>query len=260
LLTDNGFTRLAGYWVYFQAEPGRSDKTLAAGVTVRDVAGVYVFDSRLRHLLGVGLELFEVALRARLGQAMSMAGLAYSYRDPAKYRDPRGGASGPVAGLMGVMEADLGRSRERFIREPLSDGVNPPLWAAMEAFSLGTVSKMYRLLAERDVRRAVAKSFGYPHAMFAERTFHSLTVLRNHVAHHARIWQRGNIQYAPPVLHRLQTDPDKRIYQRTPWAWLSVVADLADAIGGDSSYSRGLWDYIAAHPAYAEGLKRPRAA
>jgi abortive infection bacteriophage resistance protein len=94
----------------------------------------------------------------------------------------------------------------------------------MEALTFGTVSKMYRLLDHSGIRHRIARGFGYPHARFAESTFHSLAVLRNICAHYARLWHRSDIQYAPPVLKRLQTSPDKTIYHRTPWAWM-ILAD-----------------------------------
>ncbi|MCL1837969.1 MAG: Abi family protein [Propionibacteriaceae bacterium] len=87
---------------------------------------------------------------------------------------------------------------------------------------------MYRLLADQPIRRSLARSFGYPNPAFAESVFHSLTVLRNVCAHHARLWHRTSIQIAPRVLNRLKTDPDKAIYQATPWARLVVLRSASD--------------------------------
>jgi abortive infection bacteriophage resistance protein len=87
-----------------------------------------------------------------------------------------------------------------------------------------------------------------------------LSVLRNITAHHSRIWERADIQYTPPVLKRLQTDPDASVYQRTPWAWIVIVADLADTIRRNRSYSAAFMAYIDTHPDYINGLKRPSVA
>ena len=87
-----------------------------------------------------------------------------------------------------------------------------------------------------------------------------MTVLRSIAAHYAQIWHRAYIQYAPPVLKRLQTDTDKSVYQRTPWAWIVIVADLVDTIRDDHSYSASLSRLIQAHPDYVDGLKYPKAA
>jgi abortive infection bacteriophage resistance protein len=133
------------------------------------------------------------------------------------------------------------------------------VWLAVEVFTLSTVSKMYRLIDDQGIRHRVARGFGYPNARFAEATLHSLTVLRNICAHHARLWHRSDIQYAPPVLRRLQTDPDRNVYQRTPWAWVTILADLGDTINRDTTYSTLLWNFINDHQQYLDGLKHPNA-
>jgi abortive infection bacteriophage resistance protein len=260
LLADNGFSRLEAYWRYYQIDPGHGDKTFRPGTTVDAIADLYTFDSTLRRLLAEGLEVFEIALRSRLAQAMAMAGALYTYDEQATYRPQMMGPGRSVdarADLLDNIDRDLSRSREPFITRYLDQGRIAPLWLAMEAFTLGTVSKVYRLLDDQDVRLKVARSFGYPNERFAENTFHSLSVLRNICAHHARIWHRADIQYAPPVLKRLQVDADKSVYQRTPWAWVTIVTHLVDTVRHDTSYSARFLAHVQAHPAYIDGLKHP---
>jgi abortive infection bacteriophage resistance protein len=257
LLADNSYARLAPYWRAFQTDPAGGDKTFRPGVTVARIADVYRFDSALRARLALGLEVFEITLRARLGEEIAAAGLAYRYLDPAVYAHGRARGGQARHDLIETMTREIGRSKEQFVAKHARAGRTPPSWAAMGVFSLGTVSRMYRLVGDTGVRRRVAKSFGYPNPEFAANTFHSLTVLRNTVAHHSRIWHRGDIQYAPPVLERLQTDPDKTIYQRTPWAWMTVLADLTDRVRRDGSYSAALWAMADSRPEYLDGLRHP---
>jgi abortive infection bacteriophage resistance protein len=129
----------------------------------------------------------------------------------------------------------------------------------MEVLSMGSVSKMYRLLADQTIRRQVARSFGYPNPAFAESVFHSLTVLRNVCAHHARLWRRTGIQIAPRVLNRLKTNLDQTqtIYQSTPWAWLTVLADLVDTIQNDNAFSQRPWAHVDTHPQYLDAYSIP---
>ena len=260
LLSDNSFSRLAPYWRGMQVDPAHGDKTFRAGANLQQVIAVYEFDSQLRHALASGLETFEVALRARLGQEMAMSGFAYTYLDPASYLSPStyGGTSDLRQMLLDSMSRELDRTKEPSVLRSMSAGQITPLWAAISVFTLGTVSKMYRLLDNQPLRLRVARSFGYPNPRFAESTFHSLTVLRNITAHYARIWHRADIQYAPPVLKRLQTDPDKRVYQRTPWAWMTIVSDLVDTIRDDSSYSASLQQLVQTYPDFVDGLKHPK--
>jgi abortive infection bacteriophage resistance protein len=260
LLADNGYSRLAPYWRHWQTDPAHGDKTFRPGTDVAQIADVYSFDADLRQILSAGLARFEIALRSRLGQDLAMAGATYTYTDPTTYLSPQhGGQADPRQDLLDSMTRELDRSKEAFITGHTRNGSIPPVWLAMEAFTLSTVSKTYRLLSDQQIRYSIAKSFGYPNPRFAETTFHSLTVLRNICAHHARLWHRADIQYAPPVLKRLQTDPDQAIYQRTPWAWITILADLIARIDHATTYPDRLRAHIDAHPQYLDGLKHPSA-
>jgi len=259
LLADNGYSRLAPFWRHWQNDPVHGDKTFLPGTTVAQIADVYHFDSELRHILSVGLERFEVALRSRLGQEMAMAGIAFTYEEYSLYisSSSRNGSVDARQDLLDSMTRELDRSKESFITGYIAHNDTPPVWLAMEAFTLSTVSKMYRLIDHSDIRYRIARGFGYPHSHFAEATFHSLTILRNICAHHARLWHRSDIQYAPPVLKRLQINSDKTMYQRTPWAWVTILADLVDRIDHDTSYSASLGNLIQNHPQYVNGLQYP---
>ncbi|TDX81317.1 Abi-like protein [Rathayibacter sp. PhB151] len=85
---------------------------------------------------------------------------------------------------------------------------------------------------------------------------HSLSVLRNVCAHHGRIWNRV-VAVKPFVLNRLRTEADPSIYLGTPWGWFVVLADLVDGVRGGSGFSTKLFDFIAGHPEWEDGLKHP---
>ena len=160
--------------------------------------------------------------------------------------------------LIADLRRDIDRSKEDSIVGYRMQNQTSPLWVAMEVLSLGSVSKMFRLLDDQTIRFNTARGFGYPNERFAESVFHSLTVLRNVCAHHARLWHRTNLQIAPRVLNRLKTDPDQSIYQSTPWAWLVVLADLVDTVQQDNAFSRRLWAYVSTRPDLRSGLQHPR--
>jgi abortive infection bacteriophage resistance protein len=261
LLRDRGFSRLAGYWRHFEADP--VTHRFAADVSVTDIANVYEFDARLRRILAAGLGVFEVALRSRLGYEIAIAGDAAIYLEPAAYVTDAHVHPAPEVPrrqrLVTHLHQELQRSKEQFVLQHTRVGRTPPVWLALEVLSLGSVSKMYRLWADSQVRRQVARSFGYPNPRFAESVFHSLTILRNVCAHHARLWHRTNIQIAPRVLRRLRIDDDQSIYRSTPWAWIVVLGDLVDTIQADTAFSTRLRDHLSAHPQYLAGLQHPTA-
>jgi len=261
LLTDNSYARLARYWRYLQIDPGHGHEEFQPGTIIDDLADAYQYDKELRRIMADGLQDFEVTLRSRLGYFMSVAGATYTYRSPTLYRTQIMGKGNQARQarqeLLDNIDGELERSREEFIVSALAKSDTPPLWDAMEVLSLGTVSKMYSLLTDENIRHTVARSFGYPNARFAESVFRALTVVRNVCAHHARVWNRTSIQIPPPVLKRLKTDPDKNIYQSTPWAWLVVLTDLVDMIRRDHTYSTLLWGHVNSKPEHIDGLKHP---
>jgi abortive infection bacteriophage resistance protein len=257
LLLNNGYYRLSGYWRYFQAAPHLGDDRFDAETTLDDVIRVYEFDRDLRAILQRGLNTFEVTLRARFVHFLAMNGYAYDYRRASHYLDIRD----PIGSLMSrevedQIAQELGRTKEPFIASHRDRNKDIPVWAACEVLSLGCISKMYRLLQDDDVRYGVSKSFNFPDPSFAASTFHSFSVLRNICAHQGRIWNRP-VTIANPVLKMLKTAPDKSVYQRTPWAWLTMLTHIVDLAGRNDHFSAELWQYIDAHPYAIEGLQYP---
>ena len=56
--------------------------------------------------------------------------------------------------------------------------------------SLGTLSKLYYNFADKKVKKVIAREFNLPQHEVLESWMRSLAALRNHCAHHARIWNR----------------------------------------------------------------------
>jgi len=261
-LYDNNYYRLSGYWRYMQVDPERGSNSFVTSVSVGGIETVYKFDASLRNILLEGLAEVEIALRSRLAyQFATRAPDVCGYLNPAQYSDGGGNSADGKPfefrdELINAIQRDLDQSKERFIKAHRDRSLDIPVWVAVETLSLGTVSKMYRLIADTDLRYAVSKSFKLPDPNIADSIFHSLSTLRNICAHHGRVWNRVPAR-AIPVLKELMTDRDKGIYQRTPWGWFTMLAFLADGIRNDSSFSSALWQHIDAYPELHEGLKHP---
>ena len=256
LLIDNNYYRLSGYWRYFQYAPHLGDNRFLSTATVDTIIDVYVFDGTLRSLLLEGLAEFEVSFRSRLAYYISTCQASCTYLIPSTYRTEIVNGVNLAAEVVDCITDDLKRSRERAIEHHRRQGEDVPVWAAVEVLSFGTVSKMYRQLADNDVAYKVAKSFGFPDPDFTASVTRSFSVLRNICAHHGRIWNRR--PDAPMrVLKALKTDLDRDIYHQTPWAWLVMLAHVVDALRHDASYSAGLWALVDSHPEFHDGLRHP---
>ncbi|AZZ53770.1 Abi family protein [Rathayibacter festucae] len=257
-LYDHSYYRASGYWRYFQVAPHDGDNRFEPGVTLDRIRDLYRFDAVVRSIVMDGLSDLEIAVRARLGHHLSEGeDGAGRYLRPHTYATPRSrnGAAMRVD-LLRTIGAEVARTKEHCVAKYRDTGDVVPVWVAMEVLSFGTVSKMYRLLDDEPVRETIAKGFGLNESRRLDSTLHSLSVLRNVCAHHGRIWNRV-VAVKPFVLNRLRTEADPSIYLGTPWGWFVVLADLVDGVRGGSGFSTKLFDFIAGHPEWEDGLKHP---
>ena len=107
---------------------------------------------------------------------------------------------------------DIARSKERFIKHfcdsdaSVRDAVyysGVPIWAAVETWSFGTLSKCIERGGKDDSGHArlesqVAESMGQRHAGFANRV-RALVYLRNRCAHHDRLWHHSVLDAGPTL-------------------------------------------------------------
>jgi len=261
LLVDHNYYRLSGYWRYFQEAPHLGDNRFTATAALDEIEAVYEFDAILRSILLEGLAQFEVTFRSRFAYYLAMEQGPCTYELDTTYRSEnvsrRDGTNEDLAkAVTRDIAKDLDRSREDYVKHHRDHALPIPVWVAVEALSFGTVSKMYRLLADDDVRYRVSRTFGLPNPDFLDSTAHSFVVLRNICAHHGRVWNRRP-EVPPKVLNPLKTHGDRSIYHQTPWAWLVMLSHLVDAIRHDDRYSTMLWRHVDASPEFHEGLQHP---
>ncbi|MFF1574137.1 Abi family protein [Leifsonia sp. NPDC058292] len=258
VLYSHNYYRLSGYWRYFQRAPQDGDDSYESGTAMVDVMNVYRFDLELRNILLEGLSEVEIAVRSRLAYRLAICEAGEQcYLMTATYRsEVDGGGTDQRARLLQSIAAELDRSKERFVTRYRSMGIPIPIWTAVEALSFGTVSKMYRLLADEPIREQMAKEFELGTSTRLDTTLRSMSVLRNVCAHHGRIWNR--VPTVPPfVLKSLRVDYDKSIYHQTPWAWFAVLAHLVSTVRRDSSFGDSLFSFVDDFPQYSQGLKHP---
>jgi abortive infection bacteriophage resistance protein len=190
LLVDNNYYRLSGYWRHLQADPRKGDNRFVGALTVSDIRIAYDFDNRLRSLVSDGLSLLEVTFRSRFAHYMAINTAATAYRSRQSYIHLESNGRQLRDSLIADIDAELDRSKERFVAHHRSNGTPVPVWAAIEVFSFGTVSKMYRLLDNHTVRTELSKSLGLADPTFTASVIRSFVVLRNICAHHGRLWNR----------------------------------------------------------------------
>ena len=183
------------------------------GTSFKMLKDLYLWDSELRKLLSAGLADFEITFRSRFAHYFSVSRDPHSYLKTESHRDriveTKSGLIALRPLLIRSASADLKRSVEPTIVSCLENGTTPPIWAAIECFSMETVSKMY-LVADEELRYQMARSMKLRNPEIAEGLFHSLTVFRNRLAHQLEVIT-GKPDFGNRVLEHIDSAPSFKL-------------------------------------------------
>jgi len=175
------------------------------GISDSHIVDLVEFDRKLRNLLFDALAIFETQFRSILayyaGQVspyihLNGIGLSVEFKKPRPDQD----GSEHDEWILKYKESIEKHEANSIVlwHQNNYQGVLP-IWAAVELLELGKVSKLFRALDEPIATR-VAEEFQMG-AIFLKGVVASLNDLRNHVAHHSRVW---NFHYPinPPARAR----------------------------------------------------------
>jgi abortive infection bacteriophage resistance protein len=255
-----GYYRLSGYWYPMRAFDSAAPKTPGAvtrldrfvpGSRFEDVARLYVIDKKLRLLALDALERIEMAVRVDVAHLLGQ-------RDPRAYANPaclhgnfakRHIARGPDAGKtphqvwLSKYETLLHRSRkEPFVQHHLQQYGVLPIWAAIEIWDFGLLSKLFAGMKFRD-QEQIAATYAAPSGEAFAQWLRSLNFIRNVAAHHSRLW---NIN----VLERsaVPTGWPAELDNARPFFYFGLMQQLMSVICPRSSWARRLADLLADFP------------
>lgn len=210
------FFRLSPYMRPFQI-PGDADHNFEPGIGFRELSQLYDFDRRLRLLVIDAIERVEVAVRALISNHMGPNYGAHWYLDRSMFKNDydhqrllnaiRSAQEKAVkdykreiAKIERLQRADeqrklllkQRRAQESYARHYALTYEQPelmPNWAMLEEITLGDLSHLFKGLAKDSDRKIIAKKLEVA-APILESWIHTLTVIRNLCAHHARLWNR----------------------------------------------------------------------
>jgi abortive infection bacteriophage resistance protein len=209
-----GYYRLSGYWYPLRAidlvaskAQGRAVRadTFVAGSRFEDVVRLYVFDKKLRLLALDALERIETAVRVDIAHLLGE-------RDPRAHENPdclHGNfakkviAKGPDQGKtehqlwLDKYASMLQRSRkEPFVAHHLQQYGALPIWAAIETWDFGLLSKLFAGMQHAD-QQTIAALYGAPDGLAFAQWLRSLNFIRNVSAHHSRLWNINVLELSP---------------------------------------------------------------
>ena len=180
------YFRMANY-----LRPMESDKiahTFKPNSTLDNALSLYYFDKKLRALIFTAIQSIEIALRTKVIHHVSLKYGAFWFSDLSLAINSR------LAGdNLAHIKTELNRSKEDFIQDHFvkyDSPEFPPVWKTLEVISFGTLSKLYTNLSDVSIKKKIARDLNVPQHIYLESWIMSCTVLRNCIAHHARIWNR----------------------------------------------------------------------
>jgi len=248
-LAQLNYYRLAAYCLPYEQD--HATHRFMPGTSFDDVLNLYVFDRELRLLVLDAIERFEVSLRTQMAYHLShVHGSAHPHLQPDLFYDPL-----VYGGCITKLAAEVRRSREDFIRHLTGkyEEALPPLWACVELMTLGQLSKWFSNVKQRADRQAISRAYGIDEKVMTSFCEH-LTLIRNHCAHHARLWNRDFTitmmlpkKGAKPLLDSLFILPDSDRRLRKLYNALVMLAYLMDAISGEHHWKQRLINLIETH-------------
>lgn len=245
-----GYYRLSGYWYPLRAidlgasrAKGRAVRadTFVAGSCFEDVVRLYVFDKKLRLLALDALERIETAVRVDIAHLLGE-------RDPRAHENPdcmHGNfakkviAKGPNQGRtehelwLEKYAAMLHRSRkEPFVAHHLQQYGALPIWAAIEIWDFGLLSKLFAGMQHAD-QQAIAALYGAPDGRAFAQWLRSLNFIRNVSAHHSRLWNINVLELSP-----VPADWSPGLNRARPFFYFCLMQHLLRVICPRSSWGQ----------------------
>ena len=168
-------------------------------VTFEQIVELYLFNANLRQITFAEIEKIEVNVRCRIANYFAETYGVLGYTESSSFADSEYHKS-----FLSDIEAEIGRnSKAPFVRNFREnyEGGKLPIYALVEVFSFGTLSKFYKNMKNSD-KKAVASSFGIGYT-YLESWLESIAYVRNICAHYGRLY---NAKFSKtPVLYKEYT-------------------------------------------------------
>lgn len=245
-----GYYRLSGYWYplraidpaasWAQGRAVRLDR-FVPGSRFEDVARLSVLDKKLRLLALDALERIEMAVRVDVAHLLGQ-------QDPRAHENPaclHGNFTKKVInkGLdagktlhqvwLAKYQGMLNRARkEPFVAHQLQQYGALPIWAAIEVWDFGLLSKLFAGMRYAD-QQAIAAQYGAPSGRAFAQWLRSLNFVRNVSAHHSRLWNINVLE-----LSAVPSDWPVHLDNAKPFFYFCLMQQLLSVICPNSQWGQ----------------------
>lgn len=154
------------------------------GVTFEKIVELYLFNANFRQILFPEIEKVEINLRCRISNYFSLKYGPLGYLNESNFEN-----SEYHSEFLNEIEDELRRNYKTPFVKNFRDNYEDsklPLYALIEVFSFGTLSKFYKNMISSD-KKEIAKLFGVGYT-YLESWLESISYVRNICAHYGRIY------------------------------------------------------------------------
>ena len=181
ILNDISYFRLIkAYSLNLKAKNGKyGDK-----VTFEQIVELYLFNANFRQIIFPQIEKIEINVRCRIANYFAEQYGVLGYLEADNFVNQEYHQT-----FLEDIEEEIRRNAKApFVKNfhENYEGGNLPIYALVEVFSFGTLSKFYKNMKNPD-KKAVAKSFGVGYTYF-ESWLESISYVRNICAHYGRLY------------------------------------------------------------------------
>jgi len=257
LLKKISYYRLKGYWWDVQSDSVLH--TFQPDVYFEDIIERYNFDRQLRIILFEAVEQIEIALRTKMIYHLSIAYGGLWYLNPALFYNAvitQKGVTGTAHQFaLDELQKEFERSQEIFIKDQRFryPGQNADAWKILEVASMGTLSKLYKNLRNQLPEKAIiANEMGLNSIFTFVGWLESVTLMRNMIAHHARLWSRPMVKIPSMQLNNpvgaWLTRPLQPKQVNKPFAIISCMTYLCNFLNQSDEIKQKIIELIKAYP------------
>ena len=244
-LSHISYYRLSAYMFPFRLPDG--SENFKKDVTFDLVLDHYIFDRELRILAFDAIERIEIAIRTQIIQQFSTTHGPHFFEEPSLFRNNKF-----LMNNLEKLDEEIKRSNETFIKhyfKTYTNPLRPPAWMSIEVASLGLLSKFYSNFISCKEKKLVAAHFGTGNHLVFESWMHSITALRNTIAHHSRMWNKTfTIKPKIPKKTKYEWVTDKNYPNNKLYSLLVTLMYLKKVINPKTNFAIRLKELIEKYP------------
>ena len=153
-------------------------------VTFEQIVDLYLFNANFRQIIFPEIEKIEINVRCRISNYFAEQYGVLGYLDPSNFCN----SNYHKAFLNDIREEVRRNAKAPFIKnfQTNYEGGELPIYALVEVFSFGTLSKFYKNMVNKD-KKKIANSFNINYKYF-ESWLESISYVRNICAHYGRLY------------------------------------------------------------------------